>query len=437
MNLVQAMTRGLSRGDASEFAVVTGRLPCVKVKGAYEPVGQPAPTDEDILEMLVMLGGIKYVDTLGPQPVTWRTQEDGIGSLVITAIRREGIVQARFVPQRSSASTKLAPPVAATANQVAPVAARPVSIELDIDPRTYAPSTPQKAPALPPIAIELAEAPASAAAVALATPSRRLEVTAPSPAPPHARSAEAPLASASTPALSPGTASAASPALVPYLAEARQHAATDLHIVATRPPLFRIAGELVPMGEPLDPQTVEAMLLATVPSRLRAMFDRDGSCDFAIAQPEHGRFRVNVSRQRTGMKASLRLIGRKMPTLETLGLPEAIGQATHHHQGLIVITGPTGHGKTSTLAAIVDMINPETPHHIITVEDPVEYVHPRKRAMLSASAKSGPTPARSRRARRPRCAKIPTSSWWASCATPKRCAWRSPRARPGTWSSAR
>jgi pilus retraction protein PilT len=83
------------------------------------------------------------------------------------------------------------------------------------------------------------------------------------------------------------------------------------------------------------------------------------------------------------MKASLRLIGFEIPTLSALGLPDAIGQATHHHQGLIVLTGPTGHGKTSTLAALVNLLNSETTHHIITVEDPVEYVHPRKKALVS------------------------------------------------------
>jgi pilus retraction protein PilT len=79
----------------------------------------------------------------------------------------------------------------------------------------------------------------------------------------------------------------------------------------------------------------------------------------------------------------MRLIPPKIPTLASLGLPEDIAKATHHHQGLIVLTGPTGHGKTSTLAAVVDILNRETTHHIITVEDPVEYVHPRKKAMMS------------------------------------------------------
>ncbi len=92
---------------------------------------------------------------------------------------------------------------------------------------------------------------------------------------------------------------------------------------------------------------------------------------------------MNVARQRTGLKACLRCIPAEVPTLSSLGLPAEIERATHHHQGLVLVTGPTGHGKTSTLAAIVDIINATTARHVITVEDPVEYVHPRKKAMMS------------------------------------------------------
>ncbi|MET0287365.1 MAG: PilT/PilU family type 4a pilus ATPase, partial [Polyangiales bacterium] len=99
--------------------------------------------------------------------------------------------------------------------------------------------------------------------------------------------------------------------------------------------------------------------------------------------PTLGRFRTNVSRQRTGLKLTARPIGERVLDLAELGLPEAIAAATHHHQGLIVVTGPTGHGKTTTLAAIVDVINKDRTDHIITVEDPIEYVHERKAAVMS------------------------------------------------------
>ena len=125
------------------------------------------------------------------------------------------------------------------------------------------------------------------------------------------------------------------------------------------------------------------MILPVVPERLRPTLDERGSCDFALDRGTGGRFRVNVSRQRTGYKACFRLVPADVPTLASLGLPVEIERATHHHQGLVVVTGPTGHGKTSTLAAIVDIINAGTTHHNITVEDPVEILHPRKKAMMS------------------------------------------------------
>ncbi|HYO72153.1 MAG TPA: PilT/PilU family type 4a pilus ATPase, partial [Archangium sp.] len=171
--------------------------------------------------------------------------------------------------------------------------------------------------------------------------------------------------------------------LTMLLEDARTVSASDLHVVAGRPPLFRIVGELLPHGEPLPHDTVETMLLPHVPARLRPVLEREGSCDFSLDLGQSGRFRVNVSRQRTGYKGCFRLIPREIPTLESLGLPADIAKATHHHQGLIVVTGPSGHGKTSTLAAIVDIINRETSHHVLTVEDPVEYLHPRKKALLS------------------------------------------------------
>ena len=137
------------------------------------------------------------------------------------------------------------------------------------------------------------------------------------------------------------------------LEDARAVGASDLHIVAGRPPLFRLVGELLPHGEGLLPEVVEKMLLPHVPARLRPVLEREGSCDFSLDLGESGRFRVNISRQRTGYKGCFRLISRDIPTLESLGLPADIAKACHHHQGLIVVTGPSGHGKTSTLAAIV------------------------------------------------------------------------------------
>jgi twitching motility protein PilT len=167
------------------------------------------------------------------------------------------------------------------------------------------------------------------------------------------------------------------------LANARATHASDLHIIAGRPPLYRVAGELRGTGPVMPPEHVERMVLPLVPDRLVSVLEEQGSCDFAIQDATHGRFRVNVSRQQTGYKACLRLISRELPTVESLRLPDGISTAAHHHQGLIVFTGPTGHGKTTTMNAVVDLINRTTSHHIITVEDPVEHLHPKKSALMS------------------------------------------------------
>ncbi len=168
-----------------------------------------------------------------------------------------------------------------------------------------------------------------------------------------------------------------------FLEAARELEASDVHVVAGRPVLMRVAGELVGRGTPIHEALAEKMISAIVPERLRGTLASQGSCDFALDRGSLGRFRVNVSRQRSGLKGCFRCIPAGVPTLESLGLPGEIERTTHHHQGLVLVTGPTGHGKTATLAAIVDIINRETSHHVITVEDPVEYAHPRKRAMIS------------------------------------------------------
>jgi twitching motility protein PilT len=335
MMLVEMLARGLARAGVTELAVMAGRPPSVKIGSSYEPVSDFIPTEADVLEMLATLGGLAYIDSLGAEPAKWKTVEDGIGTLLVKAARRKGVVQALFVLQPSSGSLPAA---------------------------SKAPAKPSPLPDRPP-------------------PSREMEMTFDlGPGPELELETNAAF---NVPRPKSGAPLRQGPLFDCLLAEAREKNASDLHIVATRPSLFRVAGELLPVGPPIDAGEAEEILLAIIPARLRPTFDHDGSCDFAIAHPIHGRFRVNVSRQRTGLKASLRLIGFEVPTLESLGLPAAIGNATHHHQGLIVLTGPTGHGKTSTLAALVNLLNSETTHHIITVEDPVEYVHPRKKALIS------------------------------------------------------
>jgi twitching motility protein PilT len=283
MMLLEALARGLRRPGVTEFAVMAGRPPSVKVGAAYEPVAEFIPSEADVLEMLATLGGLAHIDSLGPEPARWKTVENGLGTLLVKAARRHGIVQALFVLQPSSGSLPAVPVM--PVNPPAPPKA-PAESSAVVKP----PPPPVKAAAQREVRGGVEAVPISFRGAALtfgAAPELEFEDN----RAPHV---------APTKSTVPRR---ESPLFDRLLAEARQKNASDLHVVATRPSLFRVAGELVPVGAPIDAGEAEEILLATIPARLRPTFDRDGSCDFAVAHPNHGRVRVNVSRQRTGLKA--------------------------------------------------------------------------------------------------------------------------------------
>jgi len=175
----------------------------------------------------------------------------------------------------------------------------------------------------------------------------------------------------------------ASAAVDSFLAMAVAARASDLVIVAGRPILLRVATDLLPRTQSLTAEHVERIAKEIVPVRLRETLEREGSCEFAVEHPSHGRFRVNVSKQRTGFKLNLRVIPRELPTLAALGLPEALANALRHQRGLVLVTGPASQGKSTTLAVLVEQLNRETARHIMTIEDPIEHVHPRKKSVVS------------------------------------------------------
>ncbi len=334
------------RAEVSEVALATGRLPCAKIDGAYKPIDDTARSADAIMTMLATIGGSRYLDDLGEKAVQWSTRVDGVGMIAVSAIDRQGNVQARIVLTKREA----APAVSAR------VPKREEAMELELE------SDPQPTP--------LIERPRDVKPV-------REEASPPTPIVPY--DLESPNATAAPRASS----SADGIVFDRLIASARDQHASDLHIVSDRPALMRLGGEITPQGPALDARAVERIVSAVVPDRARQELETHGAADFAYSGDARGRLRVNATRQRTGYKLSIRLIPKEVPTLASLGLPPGIADATKHHQGLIVVTGPTGHGKTSTLAAIVDILNRGTTHHIITVEDPIEYVHPRARAMMS------------------------------------------------------
>ena len=152
--------------------------------------------------------------------------------------------------------------------------------------------------------------------------------------------------------------------------------ASDIHLTEHSPPVIRIDGELMPLSSPpLTRVDTKRLVYSLLNDRQRAQFERDLELDISIEVQGLGRFRINVHTQRGSVEAAFRLVSNHIPNLEELGLPAVLSELARKPNGLVLVTGPTGVGKTTTLAAMVDQINHETRQHIITIEDPIEYVH--------------------------------------------------------------
>jgi twitching motility protein PilT len=168
------------------------------------------------------------------------------------------------------------------------------------------------------------------------------------------------------------------------LQEAVDKGSSDLHLSAGEAPALRIHGDLVRLDHaPLDPADVERLVHSIMNESQQAAFAAEHECDFATQLDGVGRFRVNVFQQSRGPGAVLRQIPTVIPSLESLGLGPTFKELCTREKGLILVTGPTGSGKSTTLAAMVNEINENWQAHILTVEDPVEFVHPPKRCFVN------------------------------------------------------
>ncbi len=169
-----------------------------------------------------------------------------------------------------------------------------------------------------------------------------------------------------------------------YLSDILERRGSDLHFIAGDPPRIRQYGDLQPLRpEKLDPEMVRNALYEIMPKSAVDRFEAQDGADFAYTLAERGRFRVNVLRHLSGMGAVFRAIPSQAMTLDELKLPEAVRQMCRASNGLILVTGKTGSGKSTTLAAMIDDINRRVKGHILTVEDPIEFVHQRKSCLVS------------------------------------------------------
>ncbi|MEA2569614.1 MAG: twitching motility protein PilT [Acidobacteriota bacterium] len=159
--------------------------------------------------------------------------------------------------------------------------------------------------------------------------------------------------------------------------------ASDFHLTVGRPPMLRASGSMETIRyRTLTEADFTDMLRPITPERLWTDYVRSGDIDFSYEIPGVARYRVNLFRQQRGAGAVFRVIPTKIMTIDQLGLPEAVRKVASLRSGLVLVTGPTGSGKSTTLAAIIDLINETRSLHIITIEDPIEFVHPNKKCLI-------------------------------------------------------
>ena len=165
---------------------------------------------------------------------------------------------------------------------------------------------------------------------------------------------------------------------------AYQQDASDLHVSAGEPPMIRVHGDMKKLKVPaLTSEQTHAMIYDIMNDSQRKVFEEFSDIDFSMQLGEIARFRVNVMRQNRGMGAVFRKIPTKVLSLEELGMPQVLADISRKEKGLVLVTGPTGSGKSTTLAGMIDLINDELEGHILTIEDPIEFVHKSKKCLIT------------------------------------------------------
>ena len=269
-----------------------------------------------------------------------------------------------FAPPSEAAPPAVAPPSPAPV-ALAPVAAPPAP------PPSVAPTAPEP----------LSPLPASAEVLAPAVSST---VASPAQAPPVPSSAAAEEDRGLIRVGAEDT-SEDSGFLTDLLIETLDRGCSDLHLTVGAPPTVRSNGHLTPMEDraTLTPQVLQKVLYAILSQKQREKFEEEWELDFAYSVPGRARFRVNIYRQRDAIGAAFRLIPFEIKALEDLGVPPSVSNFAMLPRGFVLVTGPTGSGKSTTLAAVVDLANRQRRDHIMTVEDPIEFLHEHKSCLIN------------------------------------------------------
>jgi len=358
---IQDFLQYLDRGDVTEIVFQSGAAATAKKRGKPKPLTSEPMSARHILKLVSDTPLQSLVPIQDGASAPTATRIDGV-EYIVTVVRSGEMLLLRV--RRAGRNTELP---AAPIGTVAPVrVALPAdAVEQKQALESYEP------PPMPAKDRASVAAPASVPAPLVAAPQPQVSYRPPAEASPLGAFVRADL---------PLGAPAGLRAL---LAQARDQAASDVHILSGEPPRFRCAGRLAAAGPVLSNEEAWGLVMPLLNERNAKQLEELGYADFACQLEGVGRLRVNVNKQRSGIKGCFRLIMPEPPTLDSLGLPSELRQMLNYHQGLVVVSGPNGAGKTTTLSALVDLFNSERSVHIITVEDPVEVIHPIKKAIVS------------------------------------------------------
>ncbi len=208
-----------------------------------------------------------------------------------------------------------------------------------------------------------------------------------------------------------------------------EQGASDLHLVAGSQPVLRVHGDMERVKyKELENDELKSILYEIAPEDKIKIFEETGDIDFAYEIPNLARYRANYFQQKWGVGAVFREIPSEILTVEQLGLPSVISKLSMLHKGIVLVTGPTGSGKSTTLAAMIDYINNRKKSHIITIEDPVEFVHKNKNCIINHREVGIHTQGFK--------SATPILFWWVKCAIWKPSSWLSKRLPPDTLFSA-
>jgi len=364
INLKDLLRRALMV-DAQEVRLVPGRRTVVITASGENEVRGDVQTPERINAMIEPLMSAEARRSLATGWAEWNFELEGHGTVRATAELKMGLVHASFDLAAAVSADLLE-------SEGGPIAS-PIA------------APPGTAPAIPPTAVLIQARPDSPP-----TQGRPLttDVKIPVAANPTLQSMRKLDTVPPAPARSrwdAGVSGGSTAEIDRLLSKMVELKASDLHISTGAPPMIRLDGDMVAMpGEsPLSAESVQNVLWPMVPSRNREEFDQTHDTDFAHEISGVARFRSNLFVDLNGMGAVFRVIPSKILSVEQLGLPKDLLTLCNLAKGLVVVTGPTGSGKSTTLAALIDYINTNQKKHIITIEDPVEFVHPNKQSLLN------------------------------------------------------